>query len=84
MIIEVGTGGRQKGSVFKAAVLSQLEQAKSCVSINISTCPLLLILPKNIRPWVDRSLAFIQNINVFVDDPVAMSYLDHPSLQCFI
>lgn len=34
-------------------------------------CPLSLSLPQNIRPWVDRSLIFIENINIFVEDIVA-------------
>lgn len=59
MIIEVGTGGRKRSFFLKAGVLSQLEQIKSCMSININTCPSLLILPQNIKPWVDRSLASI-------------------------
>lgn len=35
--IKVGTGARERSSIFKTAMLSQLEQVKSCVSINKST-----------------------------------------------
>lgn len=49
------------------------------VPINSNTCSSLVIFLPNIRPWVDRSLASIQNINIFVMTLLpAFYHFEHP------
>lgn len=78
--MEVGTGGRKRSSLLKAARTTQ----ELPVSTNINACPSVTSLTANRGPRVDGSLSSLQNIKVFVMTLfITSSHLEHPSLAWY-